>query len=128
MNMRMLPRRFDLDSMFDIFTPSDSMKCDIYEDKDNYVIEADMPGLSKKDETVDFNDGYLTIKASKNTEDKEEGKDYIRQERFYGSMERKFYVGDIDESKVSAEFKDGVLKVLMPKETIDKPSKTIEIK
>lgn len=128
MNMRMLPRRFDLDSMFDIFTPSDSMKCDIYEDKDNYVIEADMPGLSKKDVTVDFNDGYLTIKASKNTEDKEEGKDYIRQERFYGSMERKFYVGDIDESKVSAEFKDGVLKVLMPKETIDKPSKTIEIK
>ncbi len=126
--MRMLPRRFDLDSMFDIFTPSDSMKCDIYEDKDNYVIEADMPGLSKKDVTVDFNDGYLTIKASKNTEDKEEGKDYIRQERFYGSMERKFYVGDIDESKVSAEFKDGVLKVLMPKETIDKPSKTIEIK
>ena len=126
--MRMLPRRFDLDSMFDIFTPSDSMKCDIYEDKDNYVIEADMPGLSKKDVTVDFNDGYLTIKASKNTEDKDEGKDYIRQERFYGSMERKFYVGDIDESKVSAEFKDGVLKVLMPKETIDKPSKTIEIK
>ena len=126
--MRMLPRRFDLDSMFDIFTPSDSMKCDIYEDKDNYVIEADMPGLSKKDVTVDFNDGYLTIKASKNTEDKEEGKDYIRQERFYGSMERKFYVGDIDESKVSAEFKDGVLKVLMPKETIDKPPKTIEIK
>ena len=126
--MRMLPRKFDLDSMFDIFTPSDSMKCDIYEDKDNYVIEADMPGLSKKDVTVDFNDGYLTIKASKNTEDKEEGKDYIRQERFYGSMERKFYVGDIDESKVSAEFKDGVLKVLMPKETIDKPSKTIEIK
>ena len=90
--MRMLPRRFDLDSMFDIFTPSDSMKCDIYEDKDNYVIEADMPGLSKKDVTVDFNDGYLTIKASKNTEDKEESKDYIRQERFYGSMERKLAI------------------------------------
>ena len=126
--MRMLPRRFDLDSMFDIFTPSDSMKCDIYEDKDNYVIEADMPGLSKKDVTVDFNDGYLTIKASKNTEDKEEGKDYIRQERFYGSMERKFYVGDIDESKVSAEFKDGVLKVCLPKETVDSASKSIEIK
>ena len=126
--MRMLPRRFDLDSMFDIFTPSMDMKCDIYEDKGNYVIEADMPGLSKNDVTVDYNDGYLTIKAEKSSEDKDEKKDYIRQERFYGSMERKFYVGDIDESKVSAEFKDGVLKVLMPKETIDKPSKTIEIK
>lgn len=126
--MRMLPRRFDLDSMFDIFTPTVDMKCDIYEDKDNYVIEADMPGLSKEDVTVDYNDGYLTIKAERSSEDKEEKKDFIRQERFYGSMERKFYVGDIDESKVSAEFKDGVLKVLMPKETIDKPSKTIEIK
>ena len=126
--MRMLPRRFDLDSMFDIFTPTVDMKCDIYEDKDNYVIEADMPGLNKDDVTVDYNDGYLTIKAEKSSEDKDESKDYIRQERFYGSMERKFYVGDIDESKVSAEFKDGVLKVLMPKETIDKPSKTIEIK
>ncbi len=126
--MRMLPRRFDLDSMFDIFTPSMDMKCDIYEDKGNYVIEADMPGLSKNDVTVDYNDGYLTIKAEKSSEDKDEKKDYIRQERFYGSMERKFYVGDIDESKVSAEFKDGVLKVCMPKETIEKPSKTIEIK
>ena len=126
--MRMLPRRFDLDSMFDIFTPSMDMKCDIYENKGNYVIEADMPGLTKDDVTVDYNDGYLTIKAEKSSEDKDEKKDYIRQERFYGSMERKFYVGDIDESKVSAEFKDGVLKVLMPKETIDKPSKTIEIK
>ena len=70
--MRMLPRRFDLDSMFDIFTPSVDMKCDIYEDKGNYVIEADMPGLNKDDVTVDYNDGYLTIKAEKSSEDKDE--------------------------------------------------------
>ena len=126
--MRMLPRRFDLDSMFDFFTPSDGMKCDIYENKNNYVIEADMPGLSKKDVTVDYKDGYITISATKSAEDNEEEKDYIRQERFYGSMERKFYVGDIDESEISAEFKDGVLKVSLPKDTTDKSSKTIEIK
>ena len=126
--MRMLPRRFDLDSMFDFFTPSDGMKCDIYENKNNYVIEADMPGLNKKDVNVDYKDGYITISASKSAEDNEEEKDYIRQERFYGSMERKFYVGDIDESEISAEFKDGVLKVSLPKDTTDKSSKTIEIK
>lgn len=126
--MRMLPRKFDLDSMFDFFTPSDGMKCDIYENKNNYVIEADMPGLNKKDVTVDYKDGYITISASKSAEDNEEEKDYIRQERFYGSMERKFYVGDIDESEISAEFKDGVLKVSLPKDTTDKSSKTIEIK
>ena len=127
-NMRMLPRKFDLDSMFDFFTPSDGMKCDIYENKNNYVIETDMPGLNKKDVTVDYKDGYITISASKSAEDNEEEKDYIRQERFYGSMERKFYVGDIDESEISAEFKDGVLKVSLPKDTTDKSSKTIEIK
>ncbi len=126
--MRMLPRKFDLDSMFDFFTPSDGMKCDIYENKNNYVIETDMPGLNKKDVTVDYKDGYITISASKSAEDNEEEKDYIRQERFYGSMERKFYVGDIDESEISAEFKDGVLKVSLPKDTTDKSSKTIEIK
>ena len=126
--MRMLPRRFDLDSMFDILTPSDAMKCDIYENEGNYYIEADIPGVDKKDVTVDYNDGYLTVKASKASESEDESKDFIRQERFYGSMERKFYVGEIDESKVSAEFKDGVLKVCLPKDTIEKPSKSIEIK
>ena len=126
--MRMLPRRFDLDSMFDIFTPSVDMKCDIYEDKDNYVIEADMPGLSKKDVTVDFNDGYLTIKASKNTEDKEEGKDYIRQERFYGSMERKFYVGDVKENEIDARLENGVLSILLPKDKKVPTRNHIEIK
>lgn len=126
--MIMLPKRFDLDSMFDVLTPSDGMKCDVYESKESYVIEVDMPGLSKEDVTVDYNDGYLTIKASKSSEDSEEDKNYIRQERFYGTMERKFYVGDIDESRVSAEFKDGVLKVCLPKDTIQKVSKSIEIK
>lgn len=126
--MRMLPRRFDLDGMFDMFPPADGMKCDVYEDKENYYVEADMPGFDKKDVTVDYSDSYLTIKASRSFEDENEEKDYIRQERFYGTMERKFYVGDIDESKVSAEFRDGVLKVCLPKETIEKPSTSIEIK
>ena len=126
--MRMLPRRFDLDSMFDMFTSNDGMKCDVYENKGNYYIEADMPGIDKKNVSVDYNDGYLTIKASKSSDEEDDEKDYIRQERFYGSMERKFYVGDIDESQVSAEFKDGVLKVSFPKDTIDKASKSIEVK
>ena len=100
--MRMLPRRFDLDSMFDVFTPNEDMKCDIYEDKGNYVIEADMPGMNKKDVNVDYTDGYITLIASKEEKNEESKKDFIRQERFYGSMERKFYVGDIDESKIEA--------------------------
>ena len=57
----MLPRRFDLDSMFDNFlTPAEDMKCDVYEKDGNYYIEADMPGMDKKDVSVSYNDGYLT--------------------------------------------------------------------
>ena len=127
--MRMLPRRFDLDSMFDNFlTPTEDMKCDVYEKDGNYYIEAEMPGMDKKDVSVSYNDGYLTISAEKNGESEEKNKNFIRQERFYGSMERKFYVGDIDESKVSAEFKDGVLKVVVPEEDTTKSDRVIEIK
>ncbi len=126
--MRMLPKRYDIDSMFDSFlTPSVDMKCDIYEKDDKYYIEADMPGMNKADINVDYDNGYLTISASKSTKDEESTKDYIRQERFYGSMERKFYVGDVDESLISANFKDGVLKIEVPKDTIKKNTTKIDI-
>lgn len=126
--MRMMPKRYDIDSMFDSFlTPSVDMKCDIYEKDDKYYIEADMPGMNKADINVDYDNGYLTISASKSTKDEESTKDYIRQERFYGSMERKFYVGDVDESLISANFKDGVLKIEVPKDTIKKNTTKIDI-
>lgn len=126
--MRMLPRRYDFDSMFDTFlTPSENMKCDIYEKDGSYYIEADMPGISKEDVKVDYDNGYLTISAETNSSEEEKSKDFIRQERFYGSMERKFYVGEVNDDEISANFKDGVLKVQVPKETVKKTNKTIEI-
>lgn len=126
--MRMLPRRYDLDSMFDtLLTPSENMKCDIYEKDGSYYIEADMPGIDKKDVKVDFDNGYLTISAETSSSNEEKNKDFIRQERFYGSMSRKFYVGDVNDEEISASFKDGVLKVQVPKETAVKSNKSIEI-
>ena len=126
--MRMLPRRYDFDSMFDtLLTSNENMKCDIYEKDGNYYIEADMPGIDKKDVKVDFDNGYLTISAESSSSKDETGKDFIRQERFYGSMERKFYVGDVNEDEISANFKDGVLKIQVPKETAKTTNKTIEI-
>ncbi len=126
--MRMLPRNFDFDNMFDAFSDAGAMKCDIYEKDGNYFLEADLPGMKKSDINVDYENGYITIKAEKNEETKDEEKNFIRQERFYGSVERKFYVGDIDESKIEAEFDKGVLKLNFPKETAEKTSKSIEIK
>ncbi len=126
--MRMLPRRYDLDSMFDTFlTPTENMRCDIYEKDGSYYIEADMPGVSKEAVKVDYDNGYLTISAETNSSNEESGKDFIRQERFYGSMERKFYVGEVNDEEIVANFKDGVLKVQVPKETAKKTNRTIEI-
>ncbi len=129
--MSMLPRKFYLDNIFDNFMDGsnfDTMKCDIYEKEGIYHIEADIPGLDKKDISIECNNGYITIKATKEKEEQTEEKNIIRQERFYGTMERKFYVGDVDEENIEAEFKDGVLKIAIPKINEDKNKKLIEIK
>lgn len=127
----MLPRKFYLDSIFDgIMDESavESMKCDIYEKDGSYHIEADIPGIEKEDIMVECNDGYLTITAEKseNREEKE-GKNYIKQERFYGKVTRKFYVGNVSENEIKAEFKDGTLKIDIPKEEKEKSKKIIDI-
>ena len=119
----MLPsRKYYLDSIFDNFMDGadnfDVMKCDIYEKDGAYHIEADIPGFKKDEISVECEDGYVTIQAEKNTEneEKDEDKKYIKRERFYGKTVRKFYVGDIDEEKIQAEFKDGILALVIPKE------------
>ena len=126
----MLPRKFYLDDIFDNFMEGTNrdMKCDIYEKDGVYHIEADIPGLNKEDITIDHNDGYITIKATKEEKNEEENKNIIRKERFYGTMERKFYVGDVDEDNIEATFQNGVLKINIPKTIKDKSKKLIEIK
>ena len=73
------------------------MKTDVKEHEDHYEILIDLPGFKKEDVKASLNDGYLTISAEKglerNGEEKETGK-YIRQERYYGSMSRSFYIGE----------------------------------
>ena len=131
----MLPsRKYYLDSIFDNFMDErdslDTMKCDIYEKDDAYHIEADIPGFKKDEISVECEYGYVTISAEKNTEDEEknENKKYIKRERFYGKTVRKFYVGDVDSDKINAEFKDGILELVVPKEEKLPNKKSIEIK
>lgn len=127
----MLPRKFYLDSIFDNFMEDnkvENMKCDIYEKEGNYHIVADIPGIDKKDISVECNNGYLTITATKEEEKEEtEDKKFIRKERFYGKVTRKFYVGDVAEDEIKAEFKDGVLSVDIPKVDKEKNKKIIDI-
>ena len=126
----MLPRKFYLDNIFDNLmeeTKNDMMKCDVYEKEGVYHIEADIPGIDKKDILVECNNGYITIKATKETKEETEDKNIIRKERFYGNVERKFYIGDVDEENIKAEFNNGVLKISIPKIDQNKNKKTIQI-
>lgn len=128
--MSMLPKTFYLDSIFDDFMDSNiahDMKCDIYEKGGLCHIEADIPGIDKKDISVEYSDDYLTISAEKKSEEENHEKNFIKKERFYGKMQRKFYVGNIDEKEIKAEFKDGVLKITIPKENKEKEKKLIDI-
>ena len=131
----MLPmRKYYLDSIFDDFMePSisfDPMKCDIYEKDGAYHIEADIPGFKKDEIAVECEDGYVTITAEKNQENEEsdEDKKYLKRERNYSKTTRKFYVGDVDSEKIKAEYKDGILNIVVPKEEKLPNKKTIEIK
>lgn len=131
----MLPsnRRYYLDSIFDNFINENDqfsiMKCDVYEEKGEYHIEADIPGFKKDEISVECEDGYVIINAIKNSEEKEDSdKNYIKRERFYGKVTRKFYVGDVDNDKVKAKFKDGILEIVVPKQEKLPNKKNIEIK
>ena len=121
--MMLVPRRnFDLfDDFFkdDFFTKKDTslMKTDIKETKDNYLIEMDLPGYDKDNINLSLKDGYLSISAKVEKEENEnEEEKYVRKERFYGECSRSFYVGDnLTEEDISAEFKNGILKITVPK-------------
>lgn len=130
--MDLFPRKVYLDDIFDDFLSTkkeQNMRCDIYEEGNNYHIEVDIPGFDKKDISVEVKDGYLTISAVKNNEveDKDTKRNYIRRERVYGKFERSFYVGDLDEDNINAEFSNGMLKVIVGKKEKQENKKIIEI-
>ena len=128
--MDLIPRNFYLDDMFDDFLSNKSkeMKCDIYEKDGCYHVEMDTPGFSKDDLDISVDNGYLTITAEKEVSDSDDSKNYIRRERSYGKMTRSFYLGDVDEEEVDATFRDGTLKISIPKLDEKKSKKVIEIK
>ena len=91
------------------------MKTDVREMEGTYELDVDLPGFKKEDVELSFDNGYLTISAKKSLNKDEKNKEgqYIRQERYAGSMSRSFYVG---ESDIKAKFEDGVLRISIPKQ------------
>lgn len=128
----MLPSRIFLDDFLDDLTPSkenNKMICDIYEEDGKYFIEVDVPGFKKENIKIECDKGNLKIVAEKHSNKEEHNKKkYIHRERkFYEKCERSFYLGEVDESKISAEFKDGTLKIVVPKEEKESTKKLINI-
>jgi len=101
---------------------------DIAEDEKEYVIKAELPEVKKEDVKLTVQDNVLSISGERKSEKEEKGKKFHRVERTYGSFMRSFTLPeDADGSKVAAEYKDGVLKVRLPKSEKPKP-KSIDVK
>ena len=101
---------------------------DITEDDKEYVIKAELPEVKREEVKVLVESGVLSISGERKFEKEENNKRYHRVERAYGSFTRSFTVpDDADDSKVSAEFKDGVLTVRLAKSEKARP-KSIDVK
>jgi HSP20 family protein len=103
---------------------------DVSESDSAYEIAAELPGMDEKNIEVSVADGGLTIKGEKKEQKEEKKKDYYVSERRYGSFERSFALPDgVDADKIAAMFKNGVLKVTLPKTAeAQKPAKKIDVK
>ena len=101
---------------------------DIYENDNSFFIEADIPGMNIEDIKIDVQDRMLTIKGEKKFKEKTEKDKYIRVERSYGSFFRSLSLPmNVDSDKIEASYKDGTLRLNLPKTEQAKP-KQIEIK
>jgi HSP20 family protein len=101
---------------------------DVYEEKDNYVVEVELPGANKDDVKLSLEQGTLTITGERKREAKREGTEAYHCERFQGRFQRTINLPEtIAADKVTAQYKDGVLTVTLPKHEAAKP-RQIDIK
>lgn len=135
--------RHDMDSIFERYLPSlfqrepengawmnMSTKIDLCETEDSLELEMDAPGIAQKDIDITLNGQTLTVSGEREDKREEKSKDYHRVERSFGSFRRQIALPcEVDEDKIEASLKDGVLKIAMPKtDQAKKSSRKIPIK
>ena len=136
----LVPKRHNFDLFDDFFNDGffrevpvhkkdrNFMKTDIKERKDKYILDIDLPGFDKKNIDLSLDNGYLnihakTIKEEKNNDDEK----FIHQERYFGECSRSFYIGDdVQEEEINAEFKNGILKIEIPKKELTNKSNELK--
>ncbi|NOY65353.1 MAG: Hsp20/alpha crystallin family protein [Nitrospirae bacterium] len=107
-----------------------SPSVDIFEEGDDVVVKAELPGMKKDDIEVTLSDDTITISGEKKREEKVEKKNYYRYERSFGSFTRSFRLPvDVQTDKAKATFKDGILEIRIPKtEEAKQRARKLEIK
>ena len=99
-----------------LVTEDISPSVDVFEEGEDLVVKAELPGIKKEDIDIRLTDGMITISGEKKKEDEIKRKDYYKWERSYGSFCRSFELpAEVQKDKVKSTFKDGVLEIRMPK-------------
>jgi HSP20 family protein len=125
--MNLSSLRHDAEGKQSLTTTEWTPSVDISEDEHGYHIKAELPEVKKEDVHVTVENGVLSIRGERRFEKEETNRKYHRVERSYGSFLRSFSIpDDSDAGAVSAEYKDGVLNIILPKSE-DKKPKRIEV-
>ncbi len=127
---RLVDRFFTPDLFEETFTEFGGWlpNTDIAEDKDKFTVQMELPGLTKEDVHITFQNGTLRVEGERKQEEEKEGVNYHRTERRYGKFVRTFNLGSgIQQDKIDATFKDGILTIHLPKVEEVKP-KEIPVK
>ena len=118
------------DSFFRSFWGDESastFKVDVEDKGDHYCLEADLPGMDKDHVHVDVENGILTISAEMNEQNDKNESNYVLHERRYGSVSRSFQLEGVEEQNITGEYKDGVLRMNLPKHVEQPKSNTRRI-
>ncbi len=128
---------FGIDRFFDDFfkdpffarvsSMTTPIRADVKETDNEYIVEAEIPGVNKEDIIIDLNNEMLTIGVDVKQEKDEKDDGYIYRERRSGSYRRSFSVPNINNEDVKASYKDGLLTITLPKAEPDKRTRKIEI-
>ena len=138
----MLLTRYEPYNLFDLFTNEGSRRLasaqraaatartewipavDIREDEDRYVLMADLPGIDRKDVEITVDDGVLSLKGQRTIVSEDAKENYRRRERSQGEFLRQFTLPETaDTANISASTRDGVLKIVIPKQERPQPQK-----
>ncbi|MDD3831134.1 MAG: Hsp20/alpha crystallin family protein [Clostridia bacterium] len=99
------------------------MRTDVIDNGDHYQFDIDLAGVNKDDINLTLDNGYLQVAVEQKEEHEDKQKGYIRRERFIGNCSRTYYVGDVEEKDISANYTDGILSIKVNKQPEKLPEK-----